>query len=39
MAIEARIEELRNKREKLKLGGGDERIRKQHESGKLTAPP
>ncbi len=32
-----RIEQLRNMREKALLGGGEERIRKQHERGKLTA--
>ncbi len=31
------IEELRNKREEAKLGGGPERIKRQHQSGKLTA--
>ncbi len=36
MAID-RIQELRDLREKLELGGGEKRIEKQHKSGKLTA--
>ena len=32
-----RISELDEKREKLQLGGGKQRIQKQHELGKLTA--
>ena len=32
-----RIEQLRKMREKTLLGGGEERIRRQHEKGKLTA--
>jgi methylmalonyl-CoA carboxyltransferase large subunit len=36
-SIEERIQELRNKKEQLRQGGGAERIGKQHQSGKLTA--
>ncbi|MBB6218145.1 methylmalonyl-CoA decarboxylase alpha subunit [Anaerosolibacter carboniphilus] len=36
MAIN-RLEDLRKRREKIALGGGQKRIDKQHESGKLTA--
>ena len=32
-----RVEELRKKRERMQLGGGQERIDKQHAAGKLTA--
>jgi propionyl-CoA carboxylase beta chain len=32
-----RLEDLRSRRRKALLGGGEERIKKQHESGKLTA--
>jgi len=32
-----RIGELREKREKIKQGGGKQRLQKQHEAGKLTA--
>jgi len=35
--MEDRIEELRELRAEAKLGGGEERIEKQHEKGKLTA--
>jgi methylmalonyl-CoA carboxyltransferase large subunit len=35
--IEERIQELRNKKDQLRQGGGAERIEKQHQSGKLTA--
>jgi propionyl-CoA carboxylase beta chain len=35
--VKEKIEKLRELREKAKLGGGKERIEKQHESGKLTA--
>jgi methylmalonyl-CoA carboxyltransferase large subunit len=35
--IEERIQELRNKKDQLRQGGGAERIEKQHRSGKLTA--
>jgi propionyl-CoA carboxylase beta chain len=34
---EARLEELRERREAAQLGGGSDAIRKQHERGKLTA--
>jgi len=37
MTMEDRIEELRELRAEAKLGGGEERIEKQHEKGKLTA--
>jgi len=37
MAHQKRIEELRERREKAKLGGGKERIERQHKAGKLTA--
>jgi len=33
----SKIEQLRSVKEKLKMGGGEERIKKQHNSGKLTA--
>lgn len=32
-----KINDLNNKKEKLKLGGGAEKVAKQHESGKMTA--
>ncbi len=32
-----KLEELRSKKEQLKLGGGEDKIQKQHEKGKLTA--
>ena len=32
-----KLEDLRRRREKIGLGGGEERIKKQHEKGKLTA--
>jgi len=35
--IEERIQELRNKKDQLRQGGGAERIEKQHQGGKLTA--
>jgi len=35
--VEAKLENLRQQREKLEQGGGKERIDKQHKSGKLTA--
>src|SRR5437016_11759361 len=31
------VEELRERRERIKLGGGEEKIAKQHGAGKLTA--
>ncbi len=34
---ENKIKILREKREQIKSGGGDEKIRKQHEAGKMTA--
>jgi propionyl-CoA carboxylase beta chain len=37
MTVEEKIQELREKKEKAKLGGGKERIEKQHAQGKLTA--
>lgn len=37
MGIEARIEQLRRMREQARLGGGQERIDRQHAKGKLTA--
>ena len=35
--IYEKINELYDKRREVELGGGDERIDKQHEKGKLTA--
>ena len=37
MALENKISELLEKREKAKLGGGEERIKSQHKKGKFTA--
>ncbi|MGB9868257.1 MAG: carboxyl transferase domain-containing protein, partial [Bacillota bacterium] len=37
MAIEEKLLELRERRKRVELGGGEKRIAKQHESGKLTA--
>jgi acetyl-CoA/propionyl-CoA carboxylase carboxyl transferase subunit len=37
MTMEDRIEELRELREEARKGGGEERIEKQHERGKMTA--
>lgn len=37
MGVEEKIKELREKKEQVKLGGGKERIEKQHKQGKLTA--
>ncbi|MCF7913154.1 MAG: acyl-CoA carboxylase subunit beta [Candidatus Cloacimonetes bacterium] len=37
MAVVEKIAELRSKREKARLGGGEKRINAQHEKGKLTA--
>ncbi len=37
MAENKKAEELRNLREQAKLGGGEDRIKKQHDKGKLTA--
>jgi methylmalonyl-CoA carboxyltransferase large subunit len=36
-SINEKIEELRLKKEKFKLGGGSDKIEKQHQEGKLTA--
>ncbi len=35
--IEERVEHLREKRDEVQLGGGEEKIAKQHKQGKLTA--
>jgi methylmalonyl-CoA decarboxylase alpha subunit len=35
--VQEKIEEFRKRQEKIKLGGGQKRIEKQHASGKLTA--
>ncbi|MCF6096455.1 methylmalonyl-CoA carboxyltransferase, partial [Thermovorax subterraneus] len=35
--MEQKLEELRQRREQVRQGGGEKRIKKQHESGKLTA--
>ena len=35
--MQERIEELRERTSKAKLGGGEERLEKQHKGGKLTA--
>jgi acetyl-CoA carboxylase carboxyltransferase component len=35
--IEDKVAELRHKRAKIELGGGKQRIEKQHADGKLTA--
>lgn len=37
MTMDERIDELREKRREAEKGGGDERIEKQHERGKMTA--
>ena len=37
MTIDPKIEHLRDLKERAKQGGGEERIQKQHEGGKLTA--
>lgn len=37
MSIEKKIEELKKKKAEAKLGGGEKKIQKQHEKGKLTA--
>ena len=37
MSIEKKLEELNNKKRAAKLGGGRDKIKKQHEKGKLTA--
>ena len=35
--IKERLAELRKRREKSRLGGGEEKIKQQHAKGKLTA--
>jgi propionyl-CoA carboxylase beta chain len=37
MSVDDREQELFNKKEKIRLGGGEERIEKQHGKGKKTA--
>src|SRR4051794_22969737 len=37
MGIEEKIRELQERKERLQQGGGPDRIKKQHDSGKLTA--
>ena len=37
MDIYEKINELYDKKREIELGGGDDRIAKQHEKGKLTA--
>ncbi len=37
MSTKTKIERLREERQKIQLGGGQDRIKKQHSSGKLTA--
>ncbi|MGH7601179.1 MAG: carboxyl transferase domain-containing protein, partial [bacterium] len=37
MSVQKNIERLRSLKEKARLGGGEERIKQQHEKGKLTA--
>ena len=37
MVIDPKIEELRTKRLESQLGGGEDRIRRQHEAGRNTA--
>jgi len=37
MSIENRLEELARREQEARAGGGDERIKKQHDAGKLTA--
>ncbi|MDP7259914.1 MAG: carboxyl transferase domain-containing protein, partial [Anaerolineales bacterium] len=37
MSDEARLEQLRALKAKARMGGGEERIGRQHERGKLTA--
>ena len=37
MSLRDKTEDLHERREKAKLGGGEEKIAKQHERGKLTA--
>ena len=37
MSLQERLEELRHRRREAELGGGEERIRRQHKAGKKTA--
>src|SRR5215510_110749 len=37
MSLHDRLEELRHRRREAELGGGEERIRRQHKAGKRTA--
>jgi Acetyl-CoA carboxylase, carboxyltransferase component (subunits alpha and beta) len=37
MSIEEKLRQLKEYREKALKGGGEERIKRQHEKGKLTA--
>ena len=37
MTVDPKIQQLRDMREKAKLGGGEKRIERQHAKGKLTA--
>jgi acetyl-CoA carboxylase carboxyltransferase component len=37
MSVEKKVEELREKREQARLGGGERRIERQHSKGKMTA--
>jgi propionyl-CoA carboxylase beta chain len=37
MSLQERFEELRRRRLEAELGGGDERVRRQHKAGKKTA--
>ncbi|MGD9402378.1 MAG: carboxyl transferase domain-containing protein, partial [bacterium] len=36
-STEERLQDLKKKKERVPLGGGQKRIEKQHEAGKLTA--
>ena len=37
MSLQERFEELRHRRRDAELGGGEERVRRQHQAGKRTA--
>jgi propionyl-CoA carboxylase beta chain len=37
MSLQERFEELRHRRREAELGGGEERVRRQHKAGKRTA--
>ena len=37
MSSKTKLEKLREERRKIELGGGEARIKKQHDAGKLTA--